>query len=143
MFNLSTFTNDIEKSNQEFNLFDLLGQMENMFVTTAQSALTNLNAFNIYDEGHRYVVTAHVPQYQKEDIKLLVEENRLIINLQQHSKQSSDAFSSQQFQSMTQSINVGDVEIEKIKASFNDGNLEIILPKKEVTVINRRIIELK
>lgn len=142
MFNLSKFVDNQEDASS-FNVFDLLNQMENMFVTTMQPHVGMFQPLEVHDEGFQYVATLSLPNLSKDAVKLVVEDNLLIISIEQKTQTGDTNFQSYQSSFMKQTLNVADVETSKITASFNQNILTITLPKKEMTLIDRRVIEIK
>lgn len=143
MFNLSTFTKNLEENSQHFSLFDVLSQMENMLVTAVSTSLTQLSAITLTDEGDHYVVKAQVGSCTKDDINLLVEDHRLLLKIKQRSQFQGENHQGSSYQTMMQSINLDDVDVDFITASLDRGELKVILPKKDIVLVQRKVIEIK
>lgn len=118
--------------------------------------IRNLNFNDSYDTGYCGCVPANVtenekdfrielsvPGYSKEDIRIKVEKNVLIIrsekkeNQENHGKLIVKEFSSKSFERkfmLPKTVNA-----DQITAVFNNGILEIQLPKKEEVVENKPV----
>ncbi|HAX73116.1 MAG TPA: Hsp20/alpha crystallin family protein [Firmicutes bacterium] len=141
MFNLSTFV-DSQENSAAFNVFDLINQMENIFVTTVQPHVGSFKPLEVKDEGFQYVATLSLPNLNKEAVKLVLEDNLLIISIEQKTQISDANFQSYQSNFMKQTLNVSDVETHKIHAIFKQQILTITLPKKDMTLVERRVIDI-
>ncbi|MFM7079051.1 MAG: Hsp20/alpha crystallin family protein [Bacteroidota bacterium] len=91
---------------------------------------------NVYNEPDRFKVEMLVPGFEKEQLKITVQEEKLVVNGTLQSKNESvEAFSTRKeftVQSFTKSFNLPDTaNPELITASYTNGILEVIIPKRE------------
>lgn len=90
----------------------------------------------IYSRKDEIVVRAEVPGLRKEDIDLTIAEDSLVLKgeLRKEEEVKDEAYYTREINygglARTISLPVA-VQSEKAKASFKDGVLEIVLPKKE------------
>ena len=113
------------------NFFDLFDNFERKFFGNSSAALPDFRT-DIRDAGDRFVLEAELPGFSKEDIKLDVKDGILTISAQ-HSENKDEKGSyirrERRFGSFTRSFDVTGVDEEHITASYNNGVLELNLPK--------------
>ena len=116
------------------NFFDLFDNFERKFFGNSSAALPDFRT-DIRDAGDRFVLEAELPGFSKEDIKLDVKDGILTISAQHsENKDEKDDKGSyirreRRFGSFTRSFDVTGVDEEHITASYNNGVLELNLPK--------------
>ena len=116
------------------NFFDLFDNFERKFFGNSSAALPDFRT-DIRDAGDRFVLEAELPGFSKEDIKLDVKDGILTISAQHsENKDEKDDKGSyirreRRFGSFTRSFDVTGVDEEHITASYNNGVLELKLPK--------------
>ena len=116
------------------NFFDLFDNFERKFFGNSSAALPDFRT-DIRDAGDRFVLEAELPGFSKEDIKLDVKDGILTISAQHsENKDEKDHKGSyirreRRFGSFTRSFDVTGVDEEHITASYNNGVLELSLPK--------------
>ena len=116
------------------NFFDLFDNFERKFFGNSSAALPDFRT-DIRDAGDRFVLEAELPGFSKEDIKLDVKDGILTISAQHsENKDEKDDKGSyirreRPFGSFTRSFDVTGVDEEHITASYNNGVLELNLPK--------------
>lgn len=116
------------------NFFDLFDNFERKFFGNSSAALPDFRT-DIRDAGDRFVLEAELPGFNKEDIKLDVKDGILTISAQHsENKDEKDDKGSyirreRRFGSFTRSFDVTGVDEEHITASYNNGVLELNLPK--------------
>ncbi|MDB5077359.1 MAG: Heat shock protein Hsp20 [Chloroflexi bacterium] len=103
---------------------------------------------DVYDEGNELVVKAELPGVKKEDIDIALEEGNLVIRGQRSSEREvrTEQYyrSERSFGSFYRRIPVPEgVQPDQIKANFNDGVLEVRLPKPQESEAKRLKIEVK
>lgn len=140
MFNLPSSQNQNNQTPAMFNFFDMFNQMENMMINSFQSNFNLVNNTSFVDQGSEYIFTLKLDQLKRENIQLVVENDLLILTIKQQMQANQENAQSFQSSSFSQTFNVSDVETDQITANLNDGVLTIKFPKKETTVVNRRII---
>ena len=117
------------------NEFDLLDQMfRDPFFTENESKMMKTD---IKEKKDRYLIDIELPGYEKENIKIDVEDGYLTIHAEMNSnkeeKEDGKFVRKERYSgSCERSFYVGDdVENEDIKAMFKNGVLKIEVPKKE------------
>ena len=121
-----------ERSNDNF--FDLFDNFERKFFGNSSASLPDFRT-DIRDAGDRFILEAELPGFQKEDIKLDLKDCILTISAQ-HSENKDEKDDKGQYirrerryGSFTRSFDVTGVDEEHITASYNNGVLELSLPK--------------
>ena len=116
------------------NFFDRFDNFERKFFGNSSAALPDFRT-DIRDAGDRFVLEAELPGFSKEDIKLDVKDGILTISAQ-HSENKDEKDDKGQYirrerryGSFTRSFDVTGVDEEHITASYNNGVLELNLPK--------------
>ena len=117
------------------NEFDLLGKMfADPFFTEHESKIMKTD---IKEKTDKYLIGIELPGYQKENIKIDVEDGYLTvhaeINSDNEEKEEGKFVRRERYVgSCSRSFYVGnEVKSEDIKASFKNGILKIEVPKKE------------
>lgn len=117
------------------NEFDLLGEMfADPFFTEHESKIMKTD---IKEKKDRYLIDIELPGYQKENIKMEVEDGYLTvhaeINSDNEEKEEGKFVRRERYSgACSRSFYVGtEVKSEEIKASFKNGILKIEIPKKE------------
>ena len=117
------------------NEFDLLGEMfVDPFFTEHESKIMKTD---IKEKTDKYLIGIELPGYQKENIKIDVEDGYLTvhaeINSDNEEKEEGKFVRRERYVgSCSRSFYVGnEVKSEDIKASFKNGILKIEVPKKE------------
>ena len=117
------------------NEFDLLGEMfADPFFTEHESKIMKTD---IKEKTDKYLIGIELPGYQKENIKIDVEDGYLTvhaeINSDNEEKEEGKFVRRERYVgSCSRSFYVGsEVKGEDIKASFKNGILKIEVPKKE------------
>lgn len=88
------------------------------------------------DDGKNFIIEAELPGFKKEDISLDVDGDMLTIHAEhKEEKDSSDSkknFVKKErfYGSYERSFDVTDIDIDGIKAEYNDGILKLTMPKK-------------
>lgn len=117
------------------NEFDLLGEMfEDPFFSEHESKVMKTD---IKEKKDKYLIDIELPGYQKENIKIDVEDGYLTvhaeINSDNEEKEDGKFVRKERYVgSCSRSFYVGtEVQSEDIKASFKNGMLKIEVPKKD------------
>ncbi|HWR19323.1 MAG TPA: Hsp20/alpha crystallin family protein [Clostridia bacterium] len=131
------------RSNGISNYFD---EMEKMMDSAFRPAFGGLGSFrtDITDNGDHYLLEAELPGFKKEDIHLNIEGDLLtILAKHEENKEEKDKQylrRERSFASYERSFDVSEVKAEEIRANYNNGVLELTLPKKvPATPISKRI----
>ena len=116
------------------NFFDLFDNFERKFFGNSAAALPDFRT-DIRDAGDRYILEAELPGFRKEDIKLDLKDGILTISAQhgenQDEKDDKGSYirRERRYGSFTRSFDVTGVDEEHITAAYNNGVLELNLPK--------------
>ena len=117
------------------NEFDLLGEVfADPFFTEHESKIMKTD---IREKKDKYLIDIDLPGYQKENIKMEVEDGYLTIHAEINSdneeKEEGKFVRRERYSgSCSRSFYIGtEVKSEEIKASFKNGILKIEIPKKE------------
>jgi HSP20 family protein len=91
-------------------------------------------ALDVFEKDDRFVVKAELPGMKEKDIDVSVVGNRLIIRGERKAESEVEKkdyyYSERSYGSFSRSIDIpSDVDAKKIEASYDDGVLEINLPK--------------
>ena len=110
------------------NEFDLLGEMfADPFFTEHENKIMKTD---IKEKKDKYLIDVELPGYQKENIKIDIEDGYLTV----HAESEDGKFIRKEryVGSCSRSFYVGnEVQNEDIKASFKNGMLKIEVPKKD------------
>ena len=100
---------------------------------------------NVLENENDFRIELSVPGFTKEDIKINIEKNVLSIRSEKNKEQEKAAdYVSREFGTRNferKFILSRNVNAENISATFNNGILEIILPKKE-EVVEKKSVEI-
>ena len=99
------------------------------------SRVNTLPAVNVKEKSDHYTVTMAAPGLKKDDFKIEVENNMLIIGSEKEEKNEveDEKFTRKEYSysSFTRSFNLpDDVKQDQIDARYEDGVLKITLPRK-------------
>ena len=117
----------------ENNLFDAFDNFERNFFGNTSSAVTFRT--DIRDEGDKFVLEAELPGFRKEDIQLHLKDGILTVSAQRTaSSEEKDQRGNyirreRRFGSFARSFDVEGIDEESISAAYQDGILELTLPK--------------
>lgn len=117
----------------ENNLFDAFDSFERNFFGNTSSAVTFRT--DIRDEGDRFVLEAELPGFRKEDIQLHLKDGILTVSAQrtagseEKDQRGNYIRRERRFGSFARSFDVAGIDEESISAAYQDGILELTLPK--------------
>ncbi|WP_027719315.1 Hsp20/alpha crystallin family protein [Desulfovirgula thermocuniculi] len=91
-------------------------------------------AVEMYEDKDKYIVRAELPGVEKDNIEVSVANNVLTIKgerkIAKEVEESQCYFCERYYGSFMRSVNIpGDIDINRISASYKDGLLEVFLPK--------------
>lgn len=119
---------------RSYNPFRELEELERSFWNS--DMLTEFKT-DIKDTGDSYVLEADLPGFQKEDIKIDIDNNSLSIHGERHSeveekdKQNNYIRCERSYGSFSRSFDLSGVKADEIKAAYDNGVLRLTLPKQE------------
>lgn len=92
--------------------------------------------FNFYEKEGRYVLKAEIPGVDKKDLTIAVENNILTVSGKKETKKEEEGanfyLQESAYGSFSRSLRIpGDIQEDKVEASFKDGVLEVAIPKAE------------
>ncbi len=117
-------------------MMDLFNEMENSFFGDSGFNTTLRCRTDIQDMGDSYLLSAELPGFKKEDIKLDIEGDLLTISAEHSEEHSEDQKGGylcreRHYGAYRRSFDVSSIQQDAIRASYQDGVLELTLPKKE------------
>ncbi len=101
---------------------------------------------DVVDEGERIRVIADLPGFNKEDIEIWIEDGDLVIRAERKEEKEEKEVNylrrERRIGRVYRKISIPtEVDFEKIKASYNNGILEITIPKAES--VKKRFIKIE
>ena len=116
------------------NIFNYLDNWEKSIFGNTSRAVGTFKT-DVLDKGDKYLLQAELPGFKKEDIYIDLDGNYLTIQAShvQESNNTSDKIvrKERQYSSFSRSFNVSGINTDAIKAEYNNGILELELPKVE------------
>ena len=124
------------------NMLSLFDRMEKNFMQDFGFGLPDFKA-DIVDKGDKFVLEAELPGFDKKDININVDDNRLTITAEhsESKEESKDNYirKERRYGSFTRSFDVSIIKTEDIKADYKNGMLVLDLPKKDSGPDSRKI----
>lgn len=127
------------------NFFDFFDNFEKKFFGNSNVSLPDFRT-DIRDAGDKFLLEAELPGFSKEDIQLDVKDGILTISAQhsqsKEEKDEKDGYIRQErrYGSFRRSFDVAGVDEGQITARYQDGVLELSLPKATPAVPESRRI---
>ena len=131
---------------RDSSLFDMLDNFERNFFGSSNSTVSSFRT-DIRDEGDKFVLEAELPGFKKEDIKLDLKDGILTISAQ-HTEENEEKKNSyirreRRYGSFSRSFDVSGIQEDHITAAYNNGVLELTLPKAQPVVPAARQIDIQ
>jgi len=110
---------------------------------------TNVREFrtNILDKGDKYILQAELPGFKKEDINININGDLLTIsaNHTEKNEENKDEYVRKEIRcgSYTRSFDISNVDVDNINAEYNNGILQLNLPKITEKETKTKNIEIK
>ncbi|MGB8453252.1 MAG: Hsp20/alpha crystallin family protein [Anaerocolumna sp.] len=102
---------------------------------------------DVIDKGDHYLLQAELPGFKKEDINIDLDNDALRISAshKEEIKEEKDNFIRQErhYNSYMRSFNVSGISKENISAAYNNGILELKLPKDNTEGVEPKRIEIQ
>lgn len=102
---------------------------------------------DVIDNGDSYVLQAELPGFQKEDIRVDLDKDTLTIsashNEEKREKKHNYVRQERRYNSYCRSFHIPGIRKDQITASYNNGILEITLPKEEAEIEEPKRIEIR
>ena len=148
MFELRPYSRN---SMSTWNPFSEMEEMERRFFNNDFFTGRGLAEFktDITDEGDHYELKADLPGFKKEDIQLQLDGDTLTIQAQRHSeheeqeKKGKYVCCERSYGAYSRSFDVSGIRTEDIKAAYDNGVLDLKLPKKAAEVSSSRQISIE
>ena len=127
------------------NIFDLFDNFEKQFFNNTNASLPAFRT-DIRDAGDKFILEAELPGFNKEDIKLDVKDGILTITAEhkeqndQKDEKGSYIRRERRYGSFTRSFDITGIDEGSITASYQNGILELNLPKAVPVVPETRRI---
>lgn len=146
MFGLIPFrtNNDLQEAGDSFENF-----VNNFFNDDFAPVFHGKNDLraDIKESKDNYTVKVDLPGVKKEDIVIDFKNNNLVISAKRNEEKNENEENyirkERSYGEFSRSFYVENIEEENIKAKFNDGELEITLPKKDKKIADSRKIEIE
>ncbi|MCL2077988.1 MAG: Hsp20/alpha crystallin family protein [Oscillospiraceae bacterium] len=127
---------------KSFDLLDAFRDFERDFFGSEMPVTTCKT--DIREEDGKFILDAEMPGFDKEDIKIDVEGERLCLTAerknQSETKESSFIRRERSYGAYKRCFNIENVEADKIEAAYKNGVLTVTMPKKgEETPKARRL----
>lgn len=141
MFGLTPF------ERKSYDLFNAFHDFEDDFF--GGNKMMNNMKIDIRDKKNEYLLEAELPGFKKEDIKLDINGDYLVLtaehNEEKNEKDDDGKYICRErsYGSFQRSFNISNVDVDRIDAEYNDGVLKLVLPKKEEEVPQTRRLEIK
>lgn len=101
---------------------------------------------DIYEKDGVYHVEMDIPGYDKKDINIEVKDGYLTVTAskekEEENKDKNYIRRERVYGSFSRSFALGDVDVDKIDAKFENGILDIVIPKEEV-IETKKTIEIR
>lgn len=117
----------------EFNPFREFDEMERAFFGGMDTAFKT----DIKDNGSEYILEADLPGFEKEDIKIDITDNCMTITAERKSeteeKDDKGNFIRRErsYGAFRRSFDTSGIDVDKMKASYKNGVLKLVMPKME------------
>ena len=118
---------------RERSLSDYFDQMEKNFFGNLDAGFSAIRT-DVLDKGDHYLLRAELPGFDKEDIHIDLNGDRLEIRAEHNAEKEEkekDSFVRRErtYGSFMRSFDVSGIRVEDIKANYKNGVLELELPK--------------
>ena len=144
MFELIPFGGRRVSAYDPFRAFD---EMERSLFGSNQSSVLSAFRTDVVDTGDAYKLDAELPGFNKEDIKIDVENDVLTISAERKldNDENKPNFVKRErfYGSFSRSFDVSGIEVDGIQAAYNDGVLTLTMPKKVENAPASRRLEIK
>lgn len=118
------------------NLFDIFDNLQKKFFDNSNASLPAFRT-DIRDQGDKFLLEAELPGFNKEDISLELKDGILTIKAE-HKESTEDTGDKgeylrreRRYGSFARSFDVSGIDETTITAAYNNGILELTLPKQK------------
>lgn len=141
MFDLIPFEH---RTGNMFDYFDRM--MDDSFFGGMEKELAPCRT-DILDKGDKYVLKADMPGFNKEDIKIDIAGDQLTITAERKEETKDDRKDyirrERRYGALTRSFDIEGIDTGSISASYDNGVLQLELPKMVETKPAARTVEIK
>ena len=145
MFELIPFNHTVRRV-PSYDPFREMQDFERSFFNNVPAASGTFRT-DVIDNGESYELQAELPGFRKEDISLNVENDCLTITAERKftEEEKNKNFIKQErfYGSYSRSFDVSAVTVDAIEASYEDGVLKLVMPKKAEVLPASRKLEIK
>lgn len=152
MFELSRRNNHHQMQN--YNPFREMEELERSFFSNPFGSffgIQDLAEFktDVTDEGDHYLLEADLPGFEKKDIHLDLSGDTLTIHAERHSKMEEKDQKDKvirmerSYGSYSRQFDVSGINTEQIKAKYENGVLQLTLPKRENVLPEPKTLEIE
>lgn len=128
------------------SLFDYFNRINREFFGAMDMDFTPCRT-DILDKGDKFILRADMPGFEKSDIHIDVEGDRLTITAKhsEESKYDSKEYIRQErrYGALSRSFDISNIDADRITATYDKGVLELELPKKVNVIPPSRQIEIR
>ena len=117
------------------------------FFTPSRDDISKMKC-DIYEKDGIYIMEMDIPGFSKKDVNIEVDDNDYLTitaekNIEDNEENKNYVRKERSYGKYQRSFYVGDIDKEKIDASFENGILKVTMPKKEKEESSKKIIEIK
>ena len=143
MFEIIPFTRR-NNNTSVYDPFEAFNEMEKRFWGDSTASILKTD---IKDNGDSYELIADLPGFNKEDIKVDLDDDRLTISATRHSEAEEKKGSNyirieRSYGTYSRSFDVSGINTDEIGAKYENGVLTLTLPKQSEKVETSRSIEI-
>lgn len=139
---------------QNYNPFREMEELERSFFSNPFGSffgMQDLAEFktDVTDEGDHYLLEADLPGFEKKDIHLDLSGDTLTIHAERHSKMEEKDQKDKvirmerSYGSYSRQFDVSGINTEQIKAKYENGVLQLTLPKRENVLPEPKTLEIE
>lgn len=133
---------------KQHDLFDYFDRFEKSFFDGFGKEFSAFRT-DIVEKDDQYVLQAELPGFNKEDIKISIEGNNLTIRAEhkdekdEKDEQKNFVRKERRYGSFARSFDITGIDADGISAQYNNGILELDLPKEQPKKLEGRSIEVQ
>lgn len=142
--------NIVKYRSSPFHTLSLFDELDNWdgLLNMASSNFSQVPSIDVTEDEKSFNIKADVPDYEKGDINVALEDGYLTISGQKHKDEKEEKknyLRRERFYSkFEKTIRLDEqIDADNVKASLKNGVLELTLPKKEVKKIDRKKINVE
>lgn len=131
---------------REKSMFDYLDNMERQFFGDLPMGFSEFRT-DIVDKGDKFVMQAELPGFEKGDIHIDIDGDRLTIRAEhkddKEEKKDNYVRRERRYGTFSRSFNMTGIDTGAIQAAYTNGVLELELPKKQPKAPESRQIDIQ